>query len=315
MTIDRGQFSGLVEGAPVVAMDGEQLGTVKEVRGRHFKVDAPMAPDYWLSVDSVNSGSGGQVVLRFNKDQVGDFQVGEPDEMDADAGRMTDYRATDVAATAGTMPARASDADHDHSAGIGDHTHMGERAGDRPSHMPGQTRMTDASHTAGAMTGSSTTGTTTDQASRAGDYRTDETDDQRTLRLREERLGAEKRTVEAGEVGLRKEVTSEQQSIDVPVRREEVYIERRPASGQTTGGEIGEDEAIRVPVREEEVRATKETVVTGEVAIGKRAVEDSERVTGEVRREEARLETQGDVDVSGSAGNTTMREGQDRDRR
>jgi hypothetical protein len=127
MTIDRGNLSGLMEGAPVVTMDGEQLGTVKEVRGRCFKVDAPMAPDYWLGVDNVSSGAGGQVVLRFNKDQLGDYKMGEPDEIDTDAGRMTDYRAADTTTTAGTMHSRGTEPEHAHTAGIGDHTHMGER--------------------------------------------------------------------------------------------------------------------------------------------------------------------------------------------
>jgi hypothetical protein len=111
-------------------MDGEQLGTVKEVRGRCFKVDAPMAPDYWLSVDNISSRTGGQVMLRFNKDQVGDYKVGEPDEVDTDAGRMTDYRATDATTTTGTMHPGGTEGGHGHTAGIGDHTHMGERAGE-----------------------------------------------------------------------------------------------------------------------------------------------------------------------------------------
>src|SRR5215216_5009469 len=137
MTMERGRTSGLMEGAPVVTMDGEQLGTVKEVRGRCFKVDAPMTPDYWLSIDNVSSGTGGQVVLRFNKDQVGDFKLGEPDEMDADAGRVTDYRATDATTTTGTMHSRGTDPDHGHSPGIGDHTHVGERIGDDRTRLGG----------------------------------------------------------------------------------------------------------------------------------------------------------------------------------
>lgn len=130
MTMERGQSGGLTEGAPVVTMDGEQLGTVKEVRGRWFKVDAPMAPDYWLSTDNVSSGAGGQIVLRFNKNRIGDFKMGEPDEMDTDTGRMTDYRATDTTTTTGTMHSRGTEPEHSHTAGVGDHTHMGERTGE-----------------------------------------------------------------------------------------------------------------------------------------------------------------------------------------
>ncbi|HYG68820.1 MAG TPA: YsnF/AvaK domain-containing protein, partial [Anaeromyxobacteraceae bacterium] len=48
--------------------------------------------------------------------------------------------------------------------------------------------------------------------------------------LHEEELTAEKRTREAGEVRVRKEVVTEHRTVDVPVTREEVHVERVPAS-------------------------------------------------------------------------------------
>jgi len=123
-----------------------------------------------------------------------------------------------------------------------------------------------------------------------------------TIRTREEQLHAEKRPVEAGEVRVRKEVHTEHKTIDVPVEREEVVIERRPVHGEVSAEPISanpmrEGEEIRVPVREEEVDVNKRTVVTGEVKVGKRVVQDTERVAGDVRKEEIRVERQGDVDV------------------
>lgn len=52
----------LKEGMAVYDADGTELGTVKEIRGDSFKVNAPMQPDYWLRIDSV-SMSGGRVVV------------------------------------------------------------------------------------------------------------------------------------------------------------------------------------------------------------------------------------------------------------
>jgi len=122
-----------------------------------------------------------------------------------------------------------------------------------------------------------------------------------TMRLREERLQAEKHPVETGEVRLHKEVHTEHKTIDVPVQREEVVIERTPVHGQVTAGgisasDVGKEE-IRIPVREEQVDVTKHTVVTEEVNVGKRVVQDTERVAGDVRKEEVRVEREGDVDV------------------
>jgi len=95
-------------------------------------------------------------------------------------------------------------------------------------------------------------------------------------------------------------VVTEQRNIDVPVTHEEVYVERRPGSGQPSDTPIGESETYRVPVRGEQVTTDKQTVETGEVAIGKRQFQDTQRVSDTVRREEAHVEQSGDVDVQGN---------------
>jgi uncharacterized protein (TIGR02271 family) len=60
-----------------------------------------------------------------------------------------------------------------------------------------------------------------------------------------------------------------------------------------------------VPVHEEQVTLDKQAVVTEEIEIGKRTVQDPERVGGNVRKEEARVETTGDV--TGRDDTTTRR--------
>jgi uncharacterized protein (TIGR02271 family) len=110
------------------------------------------------------------------------------------------------------------------------------------------------------------------------------------VELREEELRTEKERVQAGEVRLRKEVVSEQRTVEVPVTREEVVIERHPASGQQAAGDIAGGEEIRIPLMEEEVRVEKTPVVREEVTLKKRQIQDTERVSETVRREEARIE-------------------------
>jgi len=139
------------------------------------------------------------------------------------------------------------------------------------------------------------------------DVETD-TEERRRLQLREEQLRAQKQTVQAGEVRLGKEVVTEEQTINVPRTREEVYIERRPGSGQPTDQPIGKGETIEVPVHEERVTVEKQPVVREEVGLGKRQVQEEQQVTDTVRREEARLERQGDVKVQGDIGVTTDRD-------
>lgn len=128
---------------------------------------------------------------------------------------------------------------------------------------------------------------------------TADTQGEQRLHLREEQLQVYKQPVETGAVGLHKEVVSEQQSIDVPVTHEEVYIERRPGSGQPSDAPIGEEETYRVPVREEQVSTSKQTVDKGEVSVGKRQVQETKRVSDTVSREEARVEREGEVNLQG----------------
>jgi uncharacterized protein (TIGR02271 family) len=125
-------------------------------------------------------------------------------------------------------------------------------------------------------------------------------EDTRSIELREEELRAEKERVQAGEVRLRKEVVTEERTLEVPVTREEVVIERRPAAGgREASGEIDQDEEIRIPLMEEEVRVEKTPVVREEVTLKKRQVQGMEEVSDTVRREEARVEQTGDARVRG----------------
>jgi uncharacterized protein (TIGR02271 family) len=121
----------------------------------------------------------------------------------------------------------------------------------------------------------------------------------RNIPLREEQLRAEKQCVQAGEVELHKDVIVEQQSFDVPVMHEEVYIERRPVPEGSVEDQtpIGQDETIRIPLSAEQVNVSKETKVTGEVSVEKRVVEETQRVSATVRHEEIHVEKEGDVQI------------------
>ena len=121
------------------------------------------------------------------------------------------------------------------------------------------------------------------------------------MQVHEEQLRAHKQPVETGEVRVRKDVVTEQQTLQVPVTREEVVVERRPASGTASTGDIRSGEEIRIPVKEEQAHVEKEAVVKEEVAVNKRRVTDTEQVSGTVRNEEVKVEEEGDVNVRGSA--------------
>lgn len=144
-----------------------------------------------------------------------------------------------------------------------------------------------------------TAGTATDMANTAG-MPMGKTED---VKLRAEQLQPQTSWQQAGEVDLRKDVVSEQQTIDVPVTHEEVYIERRPGSGQVSDTPISdadEEETLRIPVNEQQVDVQKQTVETGEVMVGKRPVQQEQQYADTVRHEELHVDRQGDAGLEGN---------------
>jgi uncharacterized protein (TIGR02271 family) len=132
-------------------------------------------------------------------------------------------------------------------------------------------------------------------------------DGARKLQLREEELIARKRSVETGTVGIRTEVVSEQRTLEVPVTREEVTIERHAVDRRPSDRPISEGETISVPVSEEQVTLEKKAVVYEEVNVDKRAVQETEHVSGTVRREEVVINEEGDVKIDGDSTNPSPR--------
>lgn len=77
-----------------------------------------------------------------------------------------------------------------------------------------------------------------------------------------------------------------------------MIVEQVPASGaQQVSGGIGEQGEVRIPVSEERVKVRKEPVVTGEVRVQKRTVQDTQQVSDQVRHEEVKVENEGGVNV------------------
>ena len=119
------------------------------------------------------------------------------------------------------------------------------------------------------------------------DYSAPVVSGQQKIQLLGEVLRVQKERISRGEVRIRKEVITEQQTVQIPVTREELVIERIPVTGSTAvAGQIGGENEIRIPLTEERAGLEKQTVVREEVLVGKRQVEDVQEVAGSVRHEE-----------------------------
>ncbi len=120
------------------------------------------------------------------------------------------------------------------------------------------------------------------------------------IQLFGEVLRVHKDRINRGEVRVRKDVLTENQTIEVPVTREEFVLERVPVEGNTPApsANIGREQEIRVPLTEETVRVEKQPVIREEVIVGKRQVADVETVNDSVRHEELRVDSDVDSEVT-----------------
>jgi uncharacterized protein (TIGR02271 family) len=121
--------------------------------------------------------------------------------------------------------------------------------------------------------------------------RGDDLEDEDELRVQrsEEELVAGTREREAGSVNVRKRVRIDRERVEVPTRREEVSVERVPASGDASEAQIGAEE-VSVPVVEDEVVVQKKPVVKEEIRLRKDVVHERQVVEEDVRREEVNIE-------------------------
>jgi uncharacterized protein (TIGR02271 family) len=129
-----------------------------------------------------------------------------------------------------------------------------------------------------------------------------------TIPVREEVLQAHKKWVEIGDVILRKKVITEEKTFTVPITREELIVERRPARAEFSDQPVQEGEmqnialepgeTFRIILHEEEVRIEKYPVVSEEILVSKRQIEETRAISDKLKREEIHIERVGKVPLS-----------------
>jgi uncharacterized protein (TIGR02271 family) len=114
-----------------------------------------------------------------------------------------------------------------------------------------------------------------------------------------EQLRIGKRLEQKGDVRVAKHVETERVRQDVPLRHEQVHVERRPVD-RTAGAAEFRDQEIVVPVMEEDAVIEKRPVVKEEIVITKEPVTKQKTVETDLRHEE--------VDVDRSSGDVRIKE-------
>ena len=123
-----------------------------------------------------------------------------------------------------------------------------------------------------------------DSARETTTYESDTTEER--IPLSEERLDVSK-TSQENQARVTKKPVTERKTVEVPLTREEVSIERRPASGQTEAqSPIQSEEEITIPLKREEAQVSKKPYVKEEAVIKKKAYTDTKEITEDVTSEE-----------------------------
>jgi len=270
--MDNDQYTlNLTQGMDVVGSDGEKVGSVHDVQGDYVVVSKGFffPTDYYIPTSAISNADGDNVYLNVTRD---------------DALNQGWDQVPDTTTTTTTYDQEP----------ITD-------AGLRVDNPVGGTATTDTGYVDTATTNTGFTDTEDrpfDHHVGQGHVGHEDVDTDGTVRvpLTEEELTANRRTVEQGEVRVEKDVIEEEVSLDVPVTREEVHVSRRVVDRDVRPGEATfEEGTIEVPVHAEEVEVQKQARVTEELEISKDTVQETQRVTDTVRREEARVEDTGAV--------------------
>ena len=124
------------------------------------------------------------------------------------------------------------------------------------------------------------------------------------LFLHQEQMRVGKRVVPAGQVTLRKNVTSEEVSRPIELREEDVRVERSAATSQETdaAGNAFRPREIFIPLNQEVPTIQKQVELVEVIRAGKRIETEQQTVTGQVRSERVEVaETRGTNSAAGSS--------------
>jgi uncharacterized protein (TIGR02271 family) len=199
--------------------------------------------------------------------------------------------------------------------------HVDRSAGSNASYQSASMR-SDFNEPSGAQVSadSSRAQASTDSSSKAGQAANLSNEEEIVLPLYEEQVRVGKRTVDAGQIRLRKVIKTEKVNQPVQLRSETWVIDRVPASEQqgaakasnaaadnargsasASAGKPFEQREIVIELKEEQPVVEKQMVHTGNVIARKNAQMKQTTVSNEVRKEDIQL------DKSGDTGNVTIK--------
>ncbi|MDF2788444.1 MAG: hypothetical protein K0S80_1542 [Neobacillus sp.] len=126
--------------------------------------------------------------------------------------------------------------------------------------------------------------------------RNDHYNDEVTLKLHKQELQISKKWVDTANGKVYKKSYTEEKQILVPVRREELIIEKKIVNSE---GETNKNiETICIPIREDRIEVTLHPTLLEDVEIYKNQYEELKDVIKTLKEEKIHIETIGDIKLT-----------------
>ncbi|NFG95277.1 YsnF/AvaK domain-containing protein [Clostridium sporogenes] len=117
------------------------------------------------------------------------------------------------------------------------------------------------------------------------------------MQLREEQMKISNSKIQTGEVSIHKEVLTEEKNITVPVKREELVIEKTVCDPQFHDKSESHTETIRIPIKEERIDIHKQPVDLEDVSVSKDQYEEVKHITETLKKEVPHISINGDAKI------------------
>lgn len=117
------------------------------------------------------------------------------------------------------------------------------------------------------------------------------------MRLREEQMKISKHKIQTGEVSIHKEVLTEEKNITVPVKREELVIEKTVLDSQFHNKSDAHTETIRIPISKERIDIHKEPITLEDVSVSNHKYKEVKHIDETLKREVSHISTRGDAKI------------------
>lgn len=105
------------------------------------------------------------------------------------------------------------------------------------------------------------------------------------MQLRKEEMKISKDKVQTGEVSIHKEVLTKKENITVPVRQEELVIEKKVFDPQSNSESNAHTETIRIPISKERIDIHKEPVTLENVSVSNHKYKEIKHITETLKKE------------------------------